>query len=247
MRTGLVATKLGMTSVLSNDRSIPVTLLQVKDPVVIGQKTEERDGYNAVVIGVETAKPKHVNKPQKGIFAKAKVEAKRKLVEFRVAKENLVPVGSEILPSHFVTGQFVDIQGVTIGRGFAGVMKRHNFRGLEASHGVSVSHRSHGSTGQRQDPGKVFKGKKMAGHMGSVNVTTQNIEVVQVDDELGLIVVRGSVPGAEGSRVIIKDAVKIMAPQDATYPAKIKTANPQPSEASAGEPVSEETKQENQN
>ena len=233
MRTGLVAKKLGMTRILSKERSIPVTLLQLESPVVVDNKTEERDGYNAVVIGVRNAKPKHVNKQQKGLFAKQKVEAKRKLVEFRVSKENLVPVGSEIIASHFVTGQFIDAQGVSIGRGFQGVMKRQNFGGLEASHGVSVSHRSHGSTGQRQDPGKVFKGKKMAGHMGAVNVTKQNLEVVETHDEEGLIVVKGSLPGAEGSFIILRDAVKIMLPQDAPLPAKVKAAKAEAAPAAA--------------
>jgi large subunit ribosomal protein L3 len=238
MRTGLVAKKLGMTRILLKDKSVAGTLLQLENPVVVDHKTTERDGYDAVVIGVRNAKPKHVAKQQKGLFAKAGVPAKRKLVEFRVAKENFVPVGSEILAGHFVEGQFVDVQGVSIGRGFAGVMKRHNFAGLEATHGVSVSHRSHGSTGQRQDPGRVFKNKKMAGHMGSVNVTAQNLEILQTDDAEGLILVKGSIPGAEGSFVILRDAVKIMAPQNVPLPAKIKqsgAAAAAPAEAQATE------------
>ena len=169
-------------------------------------------------------KAKNVSKPRKGAFAKAGVDAKAKLVEFRVEEKNLVPVGAEILASHFVKGQFVDATGISIGRGFAGVMKRHNFAGLEASHGVSVSHRSHGSTGQRQDPGKVFKGKKMAGHMGSVRVTTQNLEVLLTDDEEGLIFIKGNIPGAEGSHILIRDAVKVAMPPSAPLPAKIKSA-----------------------
>ena len=222
MRTGLVATKLGMTRIIGKDKTQPATVLQLQAPIVVGQKTKDRDGYSAVVVGVGSPKAKNVSKPQKGMFSKAGVDAKKKLVEFRVEEKNLVPVGSEILASHFVTGQFVDCTGTSIGRGFAGVMKRHNFAGLEATHGVSVSHRSHGSTGQRQDPGKVFKGKKMAGHMGDVQVTAQNLEVLRTDDEEGLIFVKGNIPGAEGSYIILKDAVKVAIPPTAPLPAKIK-------------------------
>lgn len=222
MRTGLVATKLGMTRVINKDRSLPATVLKLEAPVVVGQKTTAKDGYNAVVIGVGTIKAKNTRKPQKGAFAKAGVDAKRKLVEFRVEEKNLVPVGAEIIASHFVTGQFVDATGMSIGRGFAGVMKRHNFAGLEASHGVSISHRSHGSTGQRQDPGKVFKGKKMAGHMGTVRVTAQNLEVLMTDDEEGLIFIKGNLPGAEGSHILLQDAVKVAMPPNAPLPAKLR-------------------------
>lgn len=222
MRTGLVTKKLGMTRVFRNEQHIPATLLQVESPIVIGNKTKEKDGYTAVIVATGEAKAKNVAKAQKGQFAKAKVGIKRKITEFRVSEGNNIEVGAEIVPSHFVVGQFIDAVGTSIGRGFAGVMKRHNFAGLEATHGVSISHRSHGSTGQRQDPGKVFKGKKMAGHMGDVRVTAQNIEVLDVDDELGLIAVKGAIPGAKNSYVIIRDAVKIAAPQSAVFPAKLK-------------------------
>ena len=232
MRTGLVAKKLGMTRVFTTDKHVPATLFKVESPVVIANKTKEKNGYSAVVVAYGSVKPKHLNKQQQGQFAKAKVEIRRHQKEFRVEEKNLVPVGSEILASHFIVGQFIDATGTSIGRGFAGVMKRHNFAGLEASHGVSVSHRSHGSTGQRQDPGKVFKGKKMAGHMGSIRVTTQNLEIILVDEEQGLIAVKGNVPGAEGSSVILRDAVKIALPAGAPLPAKIKTStNPQPAQA----------------
>lgn len=224
MRTGLVATKLGMTRIIGKDRNIPATVLKLEAPIVVGHKTTAKDGYNAVVIGVGSPKAKNVSKAAKGNFAKAKVDAKKKLVEFRVDEKNLVPVGSELLASHFINGQFVDATGNSIGRGFAGVMKRHNFAGLEASHGVSVSHRSHGSTGQRQDPGKVFKGKKMAGHMGTVRVTTQNLEVLQTDDEEGLIFIKGNIPGSEGSYILLHDAVKVVLPPNAPLPAKVKEA-----------------------
>lgn len=245
MRTGLVAKKLGMTRIMDKDKVIPATVLLLEQPTIVGQKTKERDGYTAVVLGVGTPKAKNVSKSQKGIFSKANVDAKRKLQEFRVEERNLVPVGSEILASHFVTGQFIDATGTSIGRGFQGVMKRHNFAGLEATHGVSVSHRSHGSTGQRQDPGKVFKGKKMAGHMGDVRVTTQNLEVIRTDDEEGLIFIKGNIPGAENSYVIIKDAVKISTPPNAPLPAKIKagaapkeTKKEEKAEATAEKPAS---------
>lgn len=243
MRTGLVAKKLGMTRVFTTDKHVPATLFKVESPVVVANKTKEKNGYTAVVLGYGTVKAKHLNKQQQGQFAKAKVEIRRHQKEFRVEEQNLVPVGSEILASHFIVGQFVDATGTSIGRGFQGVMKRHNFAGLEASHGVSVSHRSHGSTGQRQDPGKVFKGKKMAGHMGSVRVTAQNLEVILVDEEQGLIAVKGNVPGAEGSSVILRDAVKIALPLGAPLPAKIKqTAKAATSAAEAQPAQAEEPK-----
>lgn len=247
MRTGLITKKLGMTRVFKGEAHIPATLLQVEEPIVIGSRTKEKDGYTAVILACGTAKPKNIAKPQKGQFAKAKVGNKRKIVEFRVAENNLVETGAEILPSHFSVGQFVDATGTSIGRGFAGVMKRHNFAGLEASHGVSISHRSHGSTGQRQDPGKVFKGKKMAGHMGDVRVTAQNLEILEVHDEEGLILVKGSIPGAKNSYVILRDAVKIAAPQNAAYPAKIKQsakAESAPAEAPAAEASAADAKPE---
>lgn len=225
MRTGLVAKKLGMSRVFTSEQSVPCTLLKLEKPIVVGHKTQERDGYDAVVLGVGDVKAKNVAKQQKGAFAKNKVEARKKLKEFRVDAKNLVPVGSEIVASHFVIGQYIDATGTTNGKGFAGAMKRHGFAGLEATHGVSVSHRSHGSTGQCQDPGRVFKGKKMAGHMGNVTRTQQNLEIVQVDDENGLIVVKGAVPGCKNSYIVLEDAVKVVLPQNAPLPAGIKGGN----------------------
>jgi large subunit ribosomal protein L3 len=182
--------------------------LHIDNCQVVGQKTIDRDGYNAVVIGAVLKKPYKVSKSMKKVFANAKVEPKTKLKEFRVSEHHMLDVGLELKPSHFEIGQFVDVSGTSIGKGFAGVMKRHNFRGLEASHGVSISHRSHGSTGQCQDPGKVFKGKKMAGHLGDVRVTVQNLKVVDLDIEKGLLIVSGNVPGSKGSYIYVKDAVK---------------------------------------
>jgi large subunit ribosomal protein L3 len=224
MRTGLIAEKLGMTRVFAEDGAhVPVTVLRVDGLTVVAHRTAERDGYTAVQLGLGKLKVKNVPKPMRGHFAKAKVEPRRKLVEFRVAADALVDVGAELSVEHFVAGQFVDVTGTTIGKGFAGVMKRHNFAGLEASHGVSISHRSHGSTGGRQDPGKVFKNKKMAGHMGDVRVTTQNLKVVATDAARGLIFVEGAVPGHEGGFVTIKDAAKRKAPKGLPYPAALKT------------------------
>jgi large subunit ribosomal protein L3 len=227
MRVGLVTEKLGMTSVYNAEGNrVPVTLLKINSCQVVGVKTVETDGYNAVQIGIGVAKAKRVSKAVKGHFAKAKVEPKKKVVEFRINdKTAMLEAGAVITAAHFVAGQYVDATGTTIGKGFAGAMKRHNFRGLEASHGVSVSHRSHGSTGQRQDPGKVFKGKKMAGHMGDIRVTIQNLEIVASDAEKGLIVVKGAIPGHKGSYVIIRDAVKRALPENAPYPAAIASAN----------------------
>ncbi|MCC8417096.1 MAG: 50S ribosomal protein L3 [Rickettsia endosymbiont of Bryobia graminum] len=209
MRTGLIAKKIGMTSIFNEkgERST-VTFLHVENCQVIGQKTTEKDGYDALVIGVNDKKLSKVTKPMKQVFANAKVNPKEKLKEFRVSKDCMLDVGSEIKVDHFSIGQFVDVTGTSIGKGFAGGMKRHNFRGLEASHGVSISHRSHGSTGGRQDPGRVFKGKKMAGHMGSVRVTIQNLRIVNTDQEQGVIMVSGNIPGSKGSYIYIKDAVK---------------------------------------
>lgn len=220
MRTGLVVKKLGMSAVYRDGIRIPVTLLKLEDCQVISTKSIDKDGYRAVQLGVGTVKTKNVSKPLKGHFAKAKVEARHKLVEFRVSEKAMLDVGDKITVDHFVPGQFVDITGVTVGKGFAGGMKRHNFRGLEASHGVSISHRSHGSTGQRQDPGKVFKGKKMAGHLGSEKVTIQNLKVVEVDSEEGLIIIKGAVPGKNGY-VLIRDAIKRALPDDIKFPAAI--------------------------
>ena len=202
MRSGVIAQKVGMTRVYTEaGEHVPVTVLRVDNCQVVAQRTEEKDGYTAVQLGVGTRKAKNTPKALRGHFAKAEVEPKRKVAEFRVSPENLIEVGAEITADHFFAGQYVDVAGTSIGKGFAGVMKRHNFSGLRATHGVSVSHRSHGSTGQRQDPGKVFKGKKMAGHMGDVRVTTQNLQVVRTDAEQGLILVRGAVPGAKGGWV----------------------------------------------
>lgn len=220
MRTGLIARKLGMSRIFEdNGRHVPVTVLQVENLQVVAQRTEQRDGYSALQLGWGNAKVKNVTKAQRGHFAKAKVEPKRFVREFRVSDDAMVDVGAELAPSHFVAGQKVDVTGNSIGKGFAGAMKRHGFGGLRASHGVSISHRSHGSTGQCQDPGKVFKGKKMAGHMGDVRVTTQNLEVVSTDDDRGLILVRGAVPGSKGGFVMVRDAIKRSAPEGLPFPA----------------------------
>lgn len=223
MRTGLIAQKLGMTRVFAEDGAhVPVTLLKVAGCQVIAVRTEESNGYNAVQLGLDKAKVKNVSKAQRGHFAKAKVEPKQKIAEFRVTKDALLEVGAELSADHFVTGQFVDVTGTTIGKGFAGSMKRWNFGGLRASHGVSVSHRSHGSTGNRQDPGRTFPGKKMAGHLGDERVTTQNLKVIGTDPALGIVMVKGAVPGHEGSYVLIKDAKKRPLPKEAPFPAALK-------------------------
>lgn len=223
LRTGLFARKEGMSHIYYEDGThVPVTILSVDNCNVVSVKTEEKDGYNAVQLGFGKAKPKNVTKPLRGHFAKSKVEPSQKLGEFRVSADGLLEVGSELSADHFVPGQYVDITGISIGKGFAGAMKRHNFGGLEASHGISISHRSHGSTGQCQDPGKVFKGKKMAGQMGNEQVTTQNLVVVATDPERGLVVIKGAVPGAKGSVVRINDAVKRALAVDAPFPAKLK-------------------------
>ena len=220
MRTGVIAKKLGMTRLFLEDgRQVPVTVLHLDNLQVVAQRTAERDGYVAVQLGAGDAKAKRVSAPMRGHFAKAGVAPKRKIAEFRVSEDNLVDVGEEIVADHYFAGQFVDVAGTSIGKGFAGAMKRHNFGGLRASHGVSISHRSHGSTGQCQDPGKVFKGKKMAGHLGAVRVTTQNLQVVRTDSDRGLIMVKGSVPGSKGGWVVIKDAVKKALPENLVTPA----------------------------
>jgi large subunit ribosomal protein L3 len=224
-RSGLIAQKMGMTRVFNTEgEHVPVTVLKVDACQVVGVRTEEKDGYNAVQLGVGSIKVKNVNKAQRETFARAGVEPKRKLAEFRVSADALLSVGAELSVEHFVSGQFVDVTGTSIGKGFAGGMKRHNFGGLRASHGVSVSHRSHGSTGNRQDPGKTFKGKLMAGHMGDVRVTTQNLEVVATDAERGLILVKGAVPGSAGGFVIVRDAVKRKLPDGVPFPAALKAA-----------------------
>jgi large subunit ribosomal protein L3 len=218
-RTGLIARKLGMSRLFNEDGStVPVTLLHVDNVRVVAKRTAEKDGYQAVQIGIGVAKPKNVSKANKGHFAKAGVEAPRKVVEFRVGTDAAIEPGTLLSPAHFVKGQKVDVTGVTVGKGFAGGMKRWNFAGLEASHGVSVSHRSLGSTGNRQDPGKTFKNKKMAGHLGGERVTTQNLEVALVDAAKGLLLIKGAVPGSKGGYVMIRDAEKRARHADAPFP-----------------------------
>ncbi|KQR83173.1 50S ribosomal protein L3 [Sphingomonas sp. Leaf343] len=225
MRTGVIAKKLGMTRLFQDDgRHVPVTVLQLEGLQVVSRRETDTDGYTAVQLGAGVAKAKNVAKPQRGHFGKAEVEPKAILAEFRVTEDNLLDVGSELAADHFVAGQLVDIQGRTQGKGFAGGMKRWNFGGLRATHGVSVSHRSLGSTGQRQDPGRVFKNKKMAGHMGDKYRTQQNLEIVSTDVERGLIFVKGSVPGSKGGWLFVKDAVKTARHADAPMPAGLKTA-----------------------
>lgn len=223
MRTGVIAKKLGMTRLFKDDGThVPVTVLHLDEVRVVAAKTVETDGYCAVQLGIGKAKAKNVSKGQKGHFAKAKVEPAMKLVEFRVAEDAVLEAGAGISADHFSIGQFVDVAGVTKGKGFAGGMKRWNFSGLEASHGVSVSHRSLGSTGNRQDPGKTFKNKKMAGHLGQERVTTLNLQIAGVDAERNLVLVRGAVPGSKGTYVLLRDAIKKARPADAAYPAALK-------------------------
>lgn len=225
MRTGVIAKKMGMTRLFQDDgRHVPVTVLQLEGLQVIARREMDRDGYTAVQLGAGSAKAKNVAKPQRGHFGKAEVEPKAVVAEFRVTEDNLLDVGAELSADHYVAGQYVDIQGRTQGKGFAGAMKRWNFGGLRATHGVSVSHRSHGSTGNRQDPGRVFKNKKMAGHMGDKNRTQQNLEIVGTDVERGLIFVKGSVPGSKGGWLFVKDAVKLPRHETAPFPASLKQA-----------------------
>ncbi|WP_341368336.1 50S ribosomal protein L3 [Yoonia sp. BS5-3] len=225
LRTGLIAKKVGMTRLFMEDgKQIPVTVLSLENLQVVAQRTADKDGYVAVQLGAGAAKAKRTSKAMRGHFAAAKVEPKRKVAEFRVAPENLIDVGAELSADHYFEGQYVDVCGTSIGKGFAGAMKRHNFGGLRATHGVSISHRSHGSTGQCQDPGKVFKGKKMAGHMGAAKVTTQNLQVVKTDADRGLIMVKGAVPGSKGGWVTLKDAVKKPVPENVVYPAGLRSA-----------------------
>ena len=225
LRSGVIAKKVGMTRLFMDDgRQIPVTVLHLDGLQVVAKRTPEKDGYAAVQLGAGAAKAKRTSQAMRGHFAVAKVEPKRKIAEFRVDPENLIDVGEEITANHYFEGQFVDVSGTSIGKGFQGAMKRHNFGGLRASHGVSISHRSHGSTGQCQDPGRVFKGKKMAGHMGAARVTTQNLQVVRTDADRGLIMVKGAVPGSKGGWVTIKDAVKKPLPENVIYPAALKSA-----------------------
>nr|WP_298798413.1 50S ribosomal protein L3 [uncultured Acetobacter sp.] len=222
MRTGLIAKKLGMSRLFKEDGThVPVTVLHVDELQVVDVRTQERDGYVAVQLGMGNAKVKNVTKPNRGHFARVKVEPKKTVREFRVADDATLEVGAALSASHFVVGQKVDVTGTSKGKGFAGAMKRWNFAGLEASHGVSVSHRSHGSTGNRQDPGKTFKNKKMAGHLGDERVTTLNLEIAAVDPEKNLIMIRGSVPGAKNGVVLIRDAIKKARHSDAPYPAAL--------------------------
>jgi len=226
MRSGVIAQKVGMTHVFTDaGEHVPVTVLKVDNCQVVAHRTKDKNGYTALQVGVGKAKVKNVSKAERGRFAVAQVEPKRKLAEFRVSEDDLIPVGAEITADHFVAGQFVDVTGTTTGKGFAGAMKRWNFGGLRASHGVSISHRSHGSTGGRQDPGKTFKNKKMAGHLGVERVTTQNLRVVQTDPDRGLILVEGAVPGVAGGWIYVRDAVKRKLPDAIPLPGKFRTAN----------------------
>ena len=246
MRTGIILKKIGMTQIYDKDgRQLPVTVLKNESCEVVGACSVDKNGYDAVQIGAGVAKLKNVAKPQRVVFQKAGVEPKRVLVEFRVGADDMVEIGAKLSAAHFVAGQFVDATAQSIGKGFAGAMKRHNFSGLRATHGVSISHRSHGSTGQCQDPGKVFKGKKMAGHMGAKQVTVQNLEVVKVDEALEVIFVKGAVPGARGSWVQVSDAVKRETPKEAPHPAGLigASAKEQEEPEDAQPEVKEEPKQ----
>jgi large subunit ribosomal protein L3 len=235
LRSGVIAKKVGMTRLFMEDgKQIPVTVLHLDNLQVVDNRTTDRDGYTAVQLGAGTAKAKRTSQAMRGHFAAAKVEPKRKVAEFRVTAEAMIEIGEEITADHYFEGQFVDVAGTSIGKGFAGAMKRWNFSGLRATHGVSISHRSHGSTGQCQDPGKVFKGKKMAGHMGAARITTQNLQVVKTDAERGLIMVKGAVPGSKGGWVTVKDAVKKPFPENAIVPAALR------SEAAAAEAAAAE-------
>ena len=223
MRSGVIARKLGMSRVFAEDGShVPVSVLHVEDCQVVAQRVADKDGYTAVQLGAGKAKVKNVNRAMRGHYAKAEVEPKQRLAEFRVSDDAMVDVGAEIVVDHFVDGQFVDVSGTSIGKGFAGAMKRWGFAGLRASHGVSISHRAHGSTGQCQDPGKVFKGKKMAGHLGAAQVTVQNLKIVGTDVEKGLILVHGGVPGPKGGWLLVRDAVKKSLPDGAPFPASLR-------------------------
>ena len=236
MRSGVIAQKVGMTRVFTDaGEHVPVTVLKLDGCQVVAHRTQEKNGYTAMQLGIGRAKVKNVSKAERGRFAVAQVEPKMKLAEFRVPEDKLIPVGAEITADHFVAGQFVDVTGTTTGKGFAGPMRRWNFGGLRATHGVSISHRSHGSTGGRQDPGKTFKNKKMAGHMGVDRVTTLNLRVVQTDPERGLILVEGAVPGVAGGWIHVRDAVKRALPKDAPLPGKFKVAGEAKAEAPAAQ------------
>ncbi len=249
MRTGVIARKEGMTRIFMEDgQQVPVTVLKIDNCQVVGIMSEEKNGYVAVKLGAGDAKVNRTSKAMRGVFAAAKVKPKKKIAEFRVDPANLLEVGAELSCEHYVAGQFVDVQGITVGKGFAGAMKRWNFKGHRASHGNSVTHRSHGSTGQRQDPGKVFKGKKMAGHMGHETITTQNLKVAGVDLEDNLVLIAGAVPGPDNGWVIITDAVKKPAHKDAPLPAGLKQsaksakAAPAKAEEASAEAPAEEAK-----
>lgn len=237
MRSGVIAQKVGMTRVFTEQGDhIPVTVLKLDTCQVVAQRTDDKNGYCALQLGSGKAKVKNTTSAERGHFAVAKVEPKRRVVEFRVSPENLIEVGSEITADHFIDGQYVDVTGTSVGKGFAGAMKRHGFGGLRATHGVSVSHRSHGSTGQCQDPGKVFKGKKMAGHMGATQVTTQNLKIVKTDAERGLLMVKGAIPGSKGGWVLVNDAVKKALPEGVPLPGAFKApvgGTPKKAEADA--------------
>jgi large subunit ribosomal protein L3 len=234
MRSGVIAQKVGMMRVFTDaGEHVPATVLQLANCQVIAHRTKDKNGYVALQLGSGTRKVRNVSKAERGHFARAKVEPKRKLAEFRVEESELIPVGAEITADHFVVGQYVDVTGTSIGKGFAGPMKRWNFGGLRASHGVSISHRSHGSTGGRQDPGKTFKGKKMAGHMGVDRVTTLNLKVVMTDVERGLVLVEGAVPGAKGGWITLRDAVKKALPKDLPTPGKFRLPEAAPAPAPA--------------
>lgn len=242
-RTGIIAQKVGMTRIYTDEgKHVPVTLLKVENCQVTAKRTAGKDGYNAVQLGVGKAKIKRVKQPQRKYYAKHKIEPKKKVGEFRVSEDALLDIGAEITVNHFVNGQYVDVTGTTIGKGFAGGMKRHNFGGLEATHGVSISHRAHGSTGHCQDPGRVFPGKKMAGQMGNVQKTNQNLQVVMTDVEQGIIALKGPVPGAKGGYVFIKDAIKKKAAEELPFPAALKQDNKP--EAKEEKPAEEEAKAE---
>lgn len=245
MRTGIIAEKVGMTRLFTEQGNhVPVTVLKVDNCEVVGVRSKEKDGYVALQLGAGAVKEKKVAKPQRVQFAKANVALKKDIVEFRVSDDCVVPVGSELSVNHFVKGQYVDVTGTSIGKGYAGVMKRWNFHGDNATHGVSLTHRSAGSTGQRQDPGKVFKGHKMPGHLGAVRVTVQNLQVVDLDEDKGLIMVKGAVPGFDGNMVIIKDAVKRAVPKNAPIPAGLKTQAVEKETQPTAEAAVEEVKQE---
>lgn len=226
MRCGVVARKLGMSRIFSDDgEHIPVTVLKIEDVEVLAIKSNDKDGYTAVQLGFANKKPKNISKPLRGVFAKAKAEPKEKVVEFRVSEDAILNVGDKLGVNHFVAGQKVDVVGLSQGKGFAGAMKRHNFGGMQASHGVSISHRSHGSTGNSQDPGRTWKGKKMAGQYGNVRITTQNLKVVKLLEDDDLILIQGSVPGSKNGIVLLKDAVKYKTPNEAPFPAGFRNDN----------------------